>query len=341
MKIFKAHTNQTLFKHLTYFVTGSVLGVLLFTFLFYNEPDLWMAYNHVILGAGLLGVVASYLLAFTSRIISKWTSWDRQPGLGLFLSLLINSIILFLLSAVYVYGFGLSLSESVQKDVYIKLAIVDFIIILIYSVISLLIRSNQLLQQSQLDSVKLETRQIDLQLTALKAQLTPHFLFNSLNTISSLLHKDVDATEQYIRNLASVYQYTLPSYEKRLVTFEEEWSFVKANVELIQVRFGGHLAIDLDQSSGLLEVKMPPLTLQLLLENALKHNQIDEKNQLDVKISRSGKWWSVSNNLTRKPNQVESFQVGLGNIKERYQLLGNKQIQVTENERFTVKLPVL
>lgn len=314
---------------------------MLFTFLFYSEPDLWNAYSHEIIGAGIVGILAAYLLSFVSNALARAIPMQQQTGLGLLASLLLNSILVYSLSAAYVYLYGFSLAGTVAIDVYIKLAIVDFIVTLIYSVVSLLIRSHYQLQQSTLDSVKLETRQIDLQLTALKAQLTPHFLFNSLNTISSLLHKDVSASEQYIRNLASVYQYTLPSYDKRLVAFEEEWAFVKANLDLMLVRFGGSLSVQLEEETDIRSICMPPLTLQLLIENALKHNLIDTDHPLQITVSRQGNWWMVANNKTKAPQQVQSFKVGLDNIRERYQLLGRRAIQVMDDEQFTVKLPVL
>lgn len=341
MKTSNTHTNQTLIKHLTYILFGGVIGILLFTFLFYNEPDLWLAYGHVILGAGLVGIVQAYLLVIVSDFLGRLIGWERQPGFGLLLTLLINLSLVYAISAAYVYVYGFSLTGFISQDVYIKLAILVFILVLIYAVIHQLIRSHQHLQQSALDHVKLETRQIDLQLTALKAQLTPHFLFNSFNTISSLLHKDLDTSEQYIRNLAAVYQYTLPSYARKLVSFSEEWSFVKANLDLMLVRFGGHLDVQLEDEMGIIDIKMPPLTLQLLIENALKHNVINSTNSLTIRIARSGQKWSVSNNVTSKPNQVQSFKVGLGNIRERYQLLCQKSIEVRNNHDFTVILPVL
>ncbi len=341
MKTFLVYTNQTLTKHLTYFVSGGVIGIMLFTFLFYNEPELWNDYSHVILGAGFVGICIAYLLGFASNLISKVISLQRQSGIGLLLTIVVNGVLVYGISALYVYLYGVTLTGFISWDIYFKLAVAVFVLVLVYSVISLLIRSVYQLQQSTLDSVKLETKQIDLQLTALKAQLTPHFLFNSLNTISSLLHRDLAVAEKYIRNLASVYQYTLPSYEKKLVTFDEEWSFVKANLELLLVRFGGHLTIDVEEETAIRDIMMPPLTLQLLIENALKHNLINEQNPLSIKITREGKWWMVTNNITKKPNQVESFRVGLDNIRERYQLLGNRSIQVIESEEFYVKLPVL
>ncbi len=328
-------------KHLTLVGAGGIVGILLFTFVFYNEPELWISYNYFIFGAAIVGVILAYLLQFSSRLLDRAIAWQQQPGFSLLVTILVGSVLTDAVTAGYVSLYATLLDETVGEGVYLKLVIVNVLVVLLYSTIRLLIKSNHHLQQSQIDHVKLETRQIDLQLIALKAQLSPHFLFNSLNTISSLIHQNLEASENYIRNLAAVYQYTLPSYEKTLVSFGEEWSFVKANLDLIQVRFGKSLTVTVEEDTNIRAVNMPPLTLQLLLENALKHNQIDQHHPLQVRISRKGSWWSVSNNLTKAPSKVHSFQVGLGNIKERYQLLSQKAIQVTTGQEFSVKLPVL
>ncbi|WP_421874290.1 sensor histidine kinase [Marinoscillum sp.] len=329
-------------KHLAIFIIGGVIGVLLFTFLFYNEPDLWYTYRHVIFLSAAVGVLVAYLVIWLSKWLAQVTHWHKRPGLNLLCSIVGNTAVVFGTSALYLFTFHEGYLElSVSDGVYTKLAILSFVAVLLFAVVYLVITSYQYLQQSMLDAVQLESRQVDLQLAALKSQLTPHFLFNSLNTISSLLHKGPQVTETYIRNLAKVYQYTLPTYDKKLVPFLEEWAFVQANVELVKERFGGSISVKLDNVSELTEVQMPPLTLQLLIENALKHNQIGKKQPLEIVVSRNGGWWQVTNNITAPPKQVTSFKVGLRNIKERYQLLGGKPVEVKSAEEFTVKLPVL
>lgn len=315
--------------------------MLIFAFLFYNEPELWPPFGRTFPLSGLVGFLLTYLLVTVSDFTARLTHWKRQPGFSVMVSVILNTIIVFGVASVFLFLFyGKYLGLDIAGGVYAKLAIISFVVVLLYSVAYLVISSYQYLQVSTLETIQLEAKQVDLQLTSLKSQLTPHFLFNSLNTISSLLYKSPETTETYIRNLAKIYQYTLPAYDKKLVPFNEEWEYVQANLELLSVRFGDALVVELENETQLYEINMPPLTLQLLIENALKHNRISRENPLKVMISRKGQWWQVVNNITEKPQKVSSFKVGLRVIKERYELLGLK-VKVSRNESFTVKLPVL
>ena len=342
MVSFLPHITLKLKKHIALVLSGGIIGVLIFTFIFYNEPDLWFTYQQVILTSALVGVLIVYLLSLTSPVLNHLTHWQKQPGVNIITSILIHTTLVFALMSGYLYLYHDQYLElPVTEGVYTKLFIIAFVGMLIYSVVYLVINSFQYLQKNLLDHVQFESRQVDLQLTALKSQLTPHFLFNSLNTISSLIHQGPEVTEKYTRNLAKIYQYTLPAYDKKLVTFSEEWEFVQANLELLSQRFGDALIVKLDSPDLLMPIKMPPLTLQLLIENALKHNQIGKSDRLEVHVTRKGNWWFVSNNITTQPIQVVSFKVGLKNIQERYGLLGNHRVEVDSDARFSVKLPVL
>ena len=125
----------------------------------------------------------------------------------------------------------------------------------------------------QIEAVKYERKQIDLQLRALKSQLSSHFLFNNLNTISSLAHNDAQQAETYIRGLANIYNYTLNSYHEKLVPFEDELQVVMAYLHMIQTRFGNSFHYTVDIPEHVKASRIPPLTLQMLIENAVKHNR--------------------------------------------------------------------
>ncbi|MEQ8470285.1 MAG: histidine kinase [Marinoscillum sp.] len=330
-------------RHLLHFVMGFIMGSMAFVYLTYSQPT-WTERSELIVFAGILGVIISYIIAFTSNQIGQGIRWKENPGLSLLISLAANFVLISGLLGGFMYFsqsvYQDSIEELTQSD-FTKVGILSFLAMLIYCIIYFAYRSFRYFQSASLDNIQLETRQIDLQLMALKAQLSPHFLFNSLNTISSLIYERQDLAEPYIRNLAQVYQYTLPSYDRKLVSFEEEWQYVKANNDLLKTRFGENLSIILEDEAKLYEVNLPPLTLQLLVENVMKHNQIDEENKVSITLKNEGKWWSVTNNKTRAPANVFSFKIGLENIIGRYELLTDRKVKVVDEDCFTVKLPVL
>ena len=172
--------------------------------------------------------------------------------------------------------------------------------------------------------------------------MSPHFLFNSLNTISSLIYKDDEVAEQFIRNLAEAYKYTLKSYDKRLVSLKDELHFVKAYQDLLVTRFQDALQVTIDVESHLLETAIPPLTIQLLVENATKHNIINADMPLHLEVANENKYLVISNNKTKCPENVRSFKIGLKNIDRRYELLTGQNIQVINaTSDFCVKLPII
>jgi len=182
---------------------------------------------------------------------------------------------------------------------------------------------------------------LELQFEALKSQLSPHYLFNCLNTISSLVHRDPKLTESFIRRLAQTYQYILNTKNRKLVKLAEEIEFVKAYNYLLRVRFEEALKINIDLPEELLASDVPPLTLQILVENAVKHNVISEESPLEISIKADPQTVTVSNNLTRRADVENSFKVGLENIKKRYEFFTEIPVRVVNNELFEVQLPVL
>jgi LytS/YehU family sensor histidine kinase len=223
----------------------------------------------------------------------------------------------------------------------IKFAILWFIIVQLFSVIYFALYSYYSYSTLQIQRIKLERKQIDLQLNALKSQLSPHFLFNAFNTISSLIYKDVNKAETFIRRLSEMYHYTLESYQTKLILFEEELEFVKSYIYLQETRFERVFECKIDLPASINNTKIPPLALQMLIENAVKHNLMSERNPLKVNVSFEDDHICVENNITEEPRKVPSFKIGLNNINARYQLLSNKEIIIANGQSFIVKIPVI
>lgn len=183
---------------------------------------------------------------------------------------------------------------------------------------------------------------VQSQLEALKSQLDPHFLFNSLNTLSFLIDEKNTEAQTYLEKLADVYRYVLVSKQKDVVSLQEEMEFVEAYMYLNKVRFRENIQIEKQLETGALEKKVAPLSLQMLIENAIKHNIISKDKPLKIQISANEKTLSVVNNLQEKITFEQSTKVGLQNIQNRYALLTNESIFIEKNQNtFKVELPLL
>ena len=175
----------------------------------------------------------------------------------------------------------------------------------------------------------------------LKNQMNPHFLFNSLNTLSSIIYQDVQLADRFIVKLSSIYRYILDQHDNKLVSLENELSFVKDYFYLQQLRDNDRIGMEIlvDQPSDYLIL---PVSLQLLVENALKHNMATTSKPLKIVISIEDKQYiKVENNLQSKQQLDGSFQIGLKNLGERIKLVTGKELIVEKsNERFFVKIPI-
>lgn len=180
------------------------------------------------------------------------------------------------------------------------------------------------------------------QFESLKNQIDPHFLFNSLNVLSSLIEENPDAAQRFTTSLAKVYRYVLDQRNKELVPVEEELSFARTYMELLRMRFEDSITFDLPASVADPEGKVVPLSLQLLLENAVKHNIVSEQRPLHIRIFIEGNELVVENSLQKKEVLSERKGVGLRNIVERYAILTDRQMTIRETEsQFMVRLPIL
>lgn len=181
------------------------------------------------------------------------------------------------------------------------------------------------------------------QFESLKNQVNPHFLFNSLNVLSSLVHIDPDLSEQFIDQLARSYRYLLEQKDKELVPLKTEIDFVHAFTFLLKIRFEEKLKIHIDLAPETLNYYVAPLTLQLLIENAVKHNIISSETPLVIDIfNDSDTYLVVSNNLQLRENRLPSTGVGQKNIKSRYKLFTpNEVIFLAENEKYIAKIPFI
>jgi LytS/YehU family sensor histidine kinase len=193
-----------------------------------------------------------------------------------------------------------------------------------------------------LDAEILKKNKARFQYDQLKRQLNPHFLFNSLNVLDYLVHTDANRASDFIKKLAGVYRYLLSKESDPTVNLEEEIEFANMYSELLKERFEKGLYIVIDIAPKFLKTQIIPCSLQLLIENATKHNIISGENPLTVKIYIQNNLICVENNRQLRIKADESTGLGLKSIEVQYRTLFNRSIEVEQtNETYKVKLPLI
>lgn len=189
----------------------------------------------------------------------------------------------------------------------------------------------------------LKRENLQSQLEGLKGQVNPHFLFNSLNSLSSLISDDPEKAEKFLDEMSKVYRYLLRTNEDGLTSLESEMQFINSYFHLLKTRYGDGLEMETRINEKYNCYQVPPLTLQMLVENAVKHNMIlkDSPLQILIMTTNSGKL-VVTNNLQRKDRMVSSNKVGLTNIVKKYRLMKKEEISVRDDgKEFSVVVPLI
>jgi len=200
-------------------------------------------------------------------------------------------------------------------------------------------RSEGLQDKTQL----LEKQQLINEIDLLKTQVNPHFLFNSLSILSSLVHVNADLSEQFIEQLARSYRYILEQKDQALVTLRTELEFIRSYAFLLKIRFENKFDLRIELPEEALDkYKIAPLTLQLLVENAVKHNRMSAQEPLVVEVTVENDYLIVKNKLRMRPQREHSTGMGLNNIINRYALLTDRSVKAGECEdTFIVRVPLL
>jgi len=333
-------------------VAGS-LGVLFYAYLHFSEnyffPTFPEDFGGIIVSA-FWGAMTGLSLYFANKLLNRWIPWRNNFTSRFVLGYISNFIITMAIVTVAawitislfsprIFWRGFAANDS---DLVIKTAILLSTILFIYTIVYALLYSYQHYAVAQIETLQNERKQLELQFEALKSQISPHYLFNSLNTISSLIFKDTQSAEQFIRRLAQTYQYILSTQNKSYVLLKDEVEFVQSYYYLLRIRFQQQLTVDINLPSGIMNSKIPPLTLQMLVENAVKHNSLANDKKLFIYITaQDNTYVKVINTKTENQFNVSSFKVGLENIRKRYEFFTEKKIEVKDEERFSVSLPVI
>ncbi len=199
--------------------------------------------------------------------------------------------------------------------------------------------------ESTVASVKAENLEKELaqiRFEVLKSQINPHFMFNSLNVLSGLINNDVKKAQQFIDEFSHIYRYVLETIEQPVASLSKELDFTRSYLFLQQIRYGQNLIYTVDIPANLLDLVLPPLSLQVVLENTTKHNLISESKPLKIEILSEGFFLIVRNNIQPKISKGASTGLGLKNLVRRYALISKQEpIFKVETNHYVVKLPLI
>ena len=221
---------------------------------------------------------------------------------------------------------------------YVFATAMSFIILLCFYVFYIFKEYNE----SKVKEQKIIAGTANAKFESLKNQIDPHFLFNSLNVLSSLIEENPDNAQKFTTSLSKIYRYVLEQKDKELVTVQEELAFAKTYMNLLKMRFENSISFELPENFENSEAKVVPLSLQLLLENCIKHNIVSEQKPLHIKISIKDNYLIIQNDLQKKEVLQDRRGVGLQNIVSRYSILTQRKVLINEsNAVFAIYLPIL
>jgi LytS/YehU family sensor histidine kinase len=278
-----------------------------------------------------------------SRILEKFHPWHVRPKLTLFLDLIgtvvISCLVIFLVNY-YLYFLISNKHFSERPQYFILVGIIQLFISLVITSVFYISRFFKEWRKLLLNEEVLKREALASQYEALKSYVNPHFLFNSLSVLDALIDANPLKAKAFIMRFSDVYRYVLQQKDKELVTLAEELEFAKSYIYLNKIRHGDALQVDIDVENQ--HGMVIPVSLQILLENAFKHNEASMENPLHVKISRQGDELVVINNYQPRKVVIDHPGIGLNTIDRRMEQFGNRNIRISNDGKFfQVSLPIL
>lgn len=344
---------ENLRKAALVFLVSTTLGTLYYIYLHYSETGGFpTTFSHArgIAVAALLGNLTGFAFYFFNHQLDRWISWKRWFIARFITGYAAATLLGVALVSAGVYAVATLAGPQViwpgfslhDQDVLLKLIILLLVTNFIYTLLYSLLFSYKQYAVTQIDSLQSERKQLELQFEALKSQLSPHYLFNSLNTISSLIYRDPESAEQFIRRLAQTYQYILSTQQRQYVSVKDELDFVQSYYYLLKIRFQQALTVEINVPKSVLNSQIPPLTLQILVENAVKHNTVSAEKPMFIYISAlDNTHLRVTNTKNNLQDTATSFRIGLDNIRKRYQYFTDRRIEIKDTDKFMVSLPII
>jgi sensor histidine kinase YesM len=307
----------------------------------YNFQLLKVFGYYVMYSISLTFVNSSFFEYINERVV-----WNRYKKYRLAIGFL-GSVIITIGTVFLIRIFHRVVLDGVTYNEFLATETMDFyytslIITIVASLFFHAFYFYQELQKNKIKEQKVIAGTASAKFDALKNQLDPHFLFNSLNVLTSLIDENPESAQKFTTALSKVYRYVLEQKNKDLVTVDEELEFAKTYMSLLKMRFEDSIIFEIPEQASNPESKVVPLSLQLLLENAVKHNMVTSSKPLHIKIYETNNLLVVENNLQPKQIVKKSSGVGLDNIRQRYDLLTDRKVNINQQaESFAVAIPML
>lgn len=312
----------------------------LFGPLTWQDSLYWLGYVYFIGLAFLIWQGNRYLLFRTRR---RFT-WFDKPIEKLVLLFTNNIFYTTPLTVAWLcMWYNLSGFSTIKWDVILVVALVNVICVLFVTHVYETVFMVKEQQNEQVKNAELQRAKAEAELAALKNQIDPHFMFNSLNTLTHLIKVDANTALEFTENLAEVYRYILSQKDQTLVLLDDELDFTHKYTDLLHLRFGNALIIKkkFNGSAGK-EFLIPPTSVFVAFENAVKHNEISEQIPMQIEVNLSEGHLTIRNSLRERRSQTHSSKIGLKNLDDRFKLITGKGIVATkENSTFIVKLPLV
>ncbi|HOW25000.1 MAG TPA: histidine kinase [Bacteroidales bacterium] len=340
-------SRKNLIRHLRDILIVTLVGTLV-SLLFILDAMTW---HNVLVNLGYCAVLGTVIWK-GNELMAYWIDrkypWLKNPGKTLWINIsatIILSVVLILLvnygwfNLVYKISFGQFFLHRGGYWLVVIQLLVTFIITLILYVGDFFHAWKESVKREE----QFKRESLAFQYESLKNQVNPHFLFNSLNVLSSLVMKDQEGSVQFIRQLSEVYRYVLEQKDKEVVELGTEMKFVESYIYLQQIRYAENLHVELAPDlPHYYSQQVIPISVQMLVENAIKHNIISGDEPLTVRIAVEQDHLVVRNNLQVRSTIPESGNIGLNNIRSRYEYLTEKEfITVNDGKEFVVRMPLI
>lgn len=330
------------------------LNYLLF-FLIDREYAAWMLSGEMTLGECAIDAVLTLLYSFLFVEISvfyckclfRYMSFSHNP----YHSLFIYAILLLILNNLTALGFSLLVGlfedsgfSFFHQMMYIVSVIVTFVSYVYTNAryMDFIVASEKQKKELEISLLKEKEHTAQMQLEVLKAQINPHFMFNNFSILSELIMEDHCLAEKFLDNLSKVYRYVIQNLKRDTIPISEEIVFLRSYIYLMQIRYGDAVRIEVDDALEYTNGMIPPTSLQLLVENAIKHNSMSRQIPLSIRIYCKGNDVVVENDLHPVASNLTSTGIGHRNIIERYFLLcKRKPVIEKQDKKYIVKLPII
>ncbi|SDR88558.1 2TM domain-containing protein [Gramella sp. MAR_2010_147] len=330
-----------------FIVGNAIFAVFIMIYIFQGEEIsfdkyLWNRYKiNLSYSVFIYLVNAAMFIFFTKKYAKEFYKFPKLL-ITIILSVILSLLTIFLVRYYWEYvEKGLSFSEYVKGEK-VSFYWVSLVITLVTGAIFYIVNFYRHRQEKRVKEQKIIAGTASAKFDALKNQLDPHFLFNSLNVLASLIDENPEQAQRFTTGLSKIYRYVLEQKDKELVSLKEELTFANTYMKLLKMRFEDSIYFEIPEELSNEEAKVVPLSLQLLLENTIKHNIVSESKPLYIKIYENDGYLIVENNFQKKEVLGTRKGVGLQNIVNRYHVVTERKVLIEQKEEiFRVKLPVL